>query len=316
MTKNRRKHRFRRFCYLTACVVAAAGAGLYLIFDPAAAQAVARAEAATACAASASLERGRYLFQASGCQGCHTRVKPKGDLLAGHRRLETPFGDFHTPNITPDPTHGIGSWSLDDFTQAMRQGRGPDGTVYFPAFPYASYTGMSDADLADLWEYLKSVPAVAVPSRDHELMFPFNLRLLIWPWRWLYFEAGRRVADPSKPPFWNRGAYLTNVVGHCGECHTPRNLLGGLDWDRAYAGNARGPEGKPVPNITPHPKKGIGAWSESDIASFLGDGILPDGDFVGGAMAEVIENSTSTLTKHDLAAIAHYLKTLPPDDGN
>lgn len=262
-----------------------------------------------------SAERGQYIFAAAGCLGCHTTEKPKGAFLAGARRLETPFGDFRTPNITPDPTHGIGAWTLDDFKRAMRRGRSPDGTVYFPAFPYASYTGMSDADLADLWAYLKSVPAVETPSHDHDLIFPFSLRVLIWPWRWLYFTEGRLETDASKSPEWNRGAYLTAAVGHCGECHTQRNLLGGLDLDRPYAGNTRGPEGKGVPNITPDPKKGIGEWSESDIVYFLEDGILPDGDFVGGSMAEVIENSTSKLTKDDLRAIAVYLKALPPDDG-
>jgi mono/diheme cytochrome c family protein len=263
-----------------------------------------------------AVERGQYIFAAAGCLGCHTREKPKGELLAGGRRLETPFGDFHTPNITPDPVHGIGSWTLDDFKRAMRQGLGPDGKVYFPAFPYASYTGMSDADLADLWAYLRSVPAVATPVHDHDLTFPFSLRVLIWPWRWLYFDEGRLEQAADKSPLWNRGAYLSNALGHCGECHTQRNLLGGLDLDHPYAGNSRGPEGKGVPNITPHPKKGIGSWSESEIVDLLADGFLPDGDFVGGAMTEVVENSTGKLTKNDLRAIAVYLKALPANDGN
>lgn len=268
-----------------------------------------------AVSANPSVEHGQYLFAAAGCLGCHTREKPKGKLVAGNRRLETPFGDFYPPNITPDPTHGIGSWSLEDFARAMRHGRGPDGKVYYPAFPYAAYSAMSDADLADLWAYLKSLPPVAEPARDNDLLFPFNLRPLIWPWRLLYFEPGRFEADPDKSPEWNRGAYLTNALGHCGECHTPRNLLGGLDKTRPFAGNTRGPDGKGVPNITTHAHKGIGAWSEDDIIGFLEDGILPDGDFVGGAMVEVIENSTSKLSKQDLGAIAVYLKALAPDDG-
>jgi len=262
-----------------------------------------------------AVKRGQYVFAAAGCLGCHTRAKPKGTPLAGNHRLATPFGDFYTPNITPDPKHGIGSWSLDDFKRAMRQGLAPDGAVYFPAFPYASYTGMTDADLEELWAYLRSVPAVAEPARDHDLTFPFNLRVLIWPWRFLYFEEGWTAVDPAKSEQWNRGAYLSNALGHCGECHTQRNLLGGLDRGRPFAGNSRGPDGKGVPNITPHPEKGIGKWNVGDISYFLSDGILPDGDFVGGSMTEVIENSTGKLTKTDLEAIATYLRGLPADPG-
>ncbi len=198
----------------------------------------------------------------------------------------------------------------------MRQGRGPDGKVYFPAFPYASYTGMTDDDLADLWAYLMSIPPVPEAARDHDLTFPFSIRALIWPWRWLYFVDGWTAEEPGKADDWNRGAYLSNALGHCGECHTQRNLLGGLDRSRPFAGNTRGPEGKGVPNITPHPEKGIGRWSESDIVFFLADGMLPDGDFVGGAMTEVVTNSTGKLTKEDLRAIAVYLKGLAPIAGD
>ncbi len=263
-----------------------------------------------------AVDRGRYILAAAGCLGCHTREKPKGAPLAGGRKLETPFGDFYTPNITPDPVYGIGSWSLEDFKRAMRHGRGPGGKVYFPAFPYASYTGMTDDDLSDLWAYLGSVPPVAEPARDHDLTFPFSLRALIWPWRVLYFTDGWTAEDPAKSAERNRGAYLANALGHCGECHTQRNPLGGLDRSRPFAGNTRGPEGKGVPNITPHPEKGIGRWSEGDIVYFLSDGTLPNGDFVGGAMTEVITNSTGKLTKDDLRAIAVYLKDLPSDAGN
>jgi len=262
-----------------------------------------------------AVARGAYLFAAAGCAGCHTRVKPKGRPLAGGRRLDTPFGAFYPPNITPDPKHGIGGWKLADFIRAMRQGRGPDGALYFPAFPYPSYSGISDADLGDLWAYLKTVPAVAVAGPGHDLGFPFNLRTLVWPWRWLYFEPGVLRPDPSRSARWNRGAYLVRAVGHCGECHTPRSLLGGVDPDRQLGGNPKGPEGKRVANITPHIKKGIGDWSESDIASYLLDGGLPDGDLASGAMVEVIENSTSRLTDADRRAIANYLKSVPPQGG-
>ncbi len=259
--------------------------------------------------------RGAYIFKASGCVGCHTRAKPKGKFLAGGRRMETPFGQFYTPNITPDPQHGIGNWTFADFVLAMREGKRRDGSVYYPAFPYASYTNMNDTDLRDLWTYLRTVPAQPEPNREHDLIFPFNVRYSVHFWRMLYFESARFVSDPKRGATWNRGAYLTRALGHCGECHTPRNLLGGLDKTRELAGNKNAPDGKRVSNITPHPKKGIGSWSISDIKGLLQDGSLPDGDFVGGAMTEVVENGTSHLTDEDLQAIAVFLKALPVDVG-
>ncbi len=276
---------------------------------------IAAAMAARTTVAATAVERGAFLFKASGCAGCHTRVKPKGNFLAGGRRLATPFGVFFPPNITPDPIHGIGAWSEGDFRRAMREGRAPDGTVYYPSFPYPSYTGMSDADLGDLWTYLRTVPAVAEASPGHALDFPFNLRILIRFWRGLYFTPGAFRPDAGQSMAWNRGAYLVRALGHCGECHTPRNLLGGLDGARELSGNRNGPEGKRVSNITPHRKKGIGAWSAADIVALLRDGDLPDGDIVGGAMIEVVENGTAHLTMDDLRAIAVYLRALPADAG-
>ncbi len=259
--------------------------------------------------------RGAYIFKAAGCVGCHTRAKPKGKFLAGGRRMETPFGAFYTPNITTDRQHGIGNWTYADFVAAMREGKTPDGSVYYPAFPYSSYTHIHDEDLRDLWAYLQTVPAVSEPRREHDLIFPFSLRFSVRGWRLLYFEASRFVPYPKKSLAWNRGAYLTRALGHCGECHTPRNLLGGLDKGRELAGNKNAPDGKRVSNITPHLKKGIGTWSESDIRSLLRDGSLPDGDFVGGSMTEVVENGTSHLTDKDLQAIAVFLKALAPHEG-
>lgn len=262
-----------------------------------------------------AIEQGAYIFKAAGCAGCHTREKPKGKFLAGGRKMVTPFGEFYTPNITPDKTHGIGDWTFAEFVAAMREGKTRDGSVYYPSFPYSSYTGISDDDLSKLWAYLRSVPAVAEPDRDHDLMFPFNLRFSVRGWRLLYFDSARYAPDTAKSPEWNRGAYLARALGHCGECHTPRNLLGGLDKDRELGGNKNAPDGKRVSNITPHLKKGIGTWSEGDIVSLLKDGSLPDGDFVGGAMTEVVENGTSHLTDDDLRAIAVFLKSLPADEG-
>jgi mono/diheme cytochrome c family protein len=276
---------------------------------------IAAAVMSRAVAAGTAVERGEYIFKASGCAGCHTRVKPKGKLLAGGRRLATPFGVFYPPNITSDTVHGIGAWSEGAFIRAMREGRAPDGTIYYPLFPYPSYTGMSDADLRDLWAYLRTVPAAAEAGPRHALDFPFNMRFLVRFWRWLYFTPGSVRPDAGRSAQWNRGAYLVRAFGHCGECHTPRNLLGGLDGARELAGNKNGPEGKRVSNITPHRKKGIGGWSVADIVALLRDGDLPSGDIAGGAMAEVVENSTAHLTERDLRAIADYLMALPADAG-
>lgn len=210
---------------------------------------------------------------------------------------------------------GIGRWSQADLARALRQGVAPDGRHFYPAFPYAAYTGMSDRDIADLGAYLFAQTPVARPNMPHELDFPFNIRALLGPWKALFFEAGRRVADPARSEAWNRGADLVEHLGHCAQYHTPRNLLGGLYEERHLAGNPAGPEGKKVPNITPDPREGIGDWSESDITFYLKTGFRPDGDVAGGAMGEVIEESTSRLTDADRAAIATYLRSLPPLPG-
>lgn len=261
--------------------------------------------------------RGAYVFHAAGCYGCHTDVKGKGRPLAGGRALVTPFGTFYGPNITPDRQYGLGTWTFTDFARAVRAGTAPDGSPYYPAFPYTSFTGMSDADLADLWAYLRTVEPVPRADTAHELNFPFNWRFLNRAWQVLYFapkrfDAGAPPAGVEDEDGWRRGAYLVNVLGHCGECHSPRGLLGAMRRDRFLAGNPSGPEGKPVPNITPAPKGGIGGWSADDIASFLEIGMNPDGDFAGGAMAEVIKHTTGKLTPADRAAIAAYLRALPP----
>lgn len=255
----------------------------------------------------AAVARGAYVVRAAGCLVCHTDAKNKGAPLAGGRALSTPFGTFYTPNITPDPKFGIGAWSDEDFARALGQGVAPDGHHYYPAFPYTSYTGMAARDVADLKAYIFAQAPVARANRPHDLHFPFNVRALMGIWKMLFFKPGRRARDPARDEAWNRGAYLVAHLGHCGECHTPRNFLGARDEARALAGNPSGPEGKKVPNITPHQRDGIGAWSASDLAYFLKTGFLPDGDVAGGAMTEVIEESTSHLSDSDRAAIATYL---------
>lgn len=256
------------------------------------------------------VEQGRAVFIAASCEGCHT-IPDEGAFLAGGQAIPSPFGTFYSPNITPHEGSGLGSWSEEDFERALREGRSPDGSPYYPAFPYTSYTGMSDQDVSALWAYLQSVEPVEAANREHELSFPFGFRILLEPWRWMNFEEGRFAANPSLDEQQARGAYLVEVLGHCGECHTPRNRLGALDEDRRLAGSASGPDGRRVSNITPH-EDGIGDWSESDIAYLLETGFTPEFDYVGGSMVEVVELSTSKMSSEDREAIAAYLKTLPP----
>jgi mono/diheme cytochrome c family protein len=261
---------------------------------------------------SEAVKRGEYLFNAGGCLGCHTDVKNQGAPLAGGRALATPFGTFFGPNITPDPQHGLGSWSEADFIRAMRRGERPDGANLFPVFPYTSFTKISDADLKDLWAYLRTVPAAATPNRPHEVSFPFGFRPALTIWKWLNFTPGAFRPDPARSAELNRGAYLVEALAHCGECHTPRNLMGGLDAARAFAGTPDGPEGERVPNITPDPDTGLGKWSPADITDLLTQGMTPDGDFVGGSMGEVVRNTSGKLGNSDVRAIVAYLKALPP----
>ena len=257
---------------------------------------------------------GAYLFALAGCSGCHTDTKNKGPMLAGGAPIKTPFGTFYGPNITPDPTYGIGRWSGADFIRALRDGVGLHGRQLFPVFPYTSFTDMTDADMTALRAYIFTLPPVAKPSHPEDVAFPFSLRFLQVFWKMLFFERGPFRPDPAKSAEWNRGAYLALGVLHCGECHTPRNMLGGLERSRWFAGAsaADGPEGNAVPNITPDPETGIGKWSRDDISNYLETGMDPDGDVAGSLMADVIERSTGKLTSQDRAAIATYLKSLPP----
>lgn len=258
-----------------------------------------------------TVERGAYVFRAAGCLACHTDSKGGGAPLAGGRALKTPFGTFYSPNITPDPETGIGAWSAADFIRALRHGTSPDGDPYYPAFPYTSYTGMTEQDMRALYAYLMAQPAVARENRAHELGFPYNMRFTLGIWQGLHFDPGAFQPDADKGDTWNRGAYLVRHLGHCGECHTPRGFLGAVDSSQELAGNPQGPDGGKVPNLTPGPG-GLGDWSESDIAYALKTGITPDGDFLSDSMGEVIDESTSHLSDDDLSAISSYLKDLRP----
>ena len=257
------------------------------------------------------VEKGRYLVTAGGCVSCHTDYKKKGKPYAGGAPIPTPFGTFYPPNITPDKTHGIGAWSDADFVRAMREGKRPDGAHYFPAFPYTSYTKATEEDLKAMKAYLFSIAAVSEPSTPHDISFPFSWRFLQTGWKLLFFREGVFEADPAQSAEVNRGAYLANALGHCGECHTPRNMLGGLDYDQWMAGTPDGPEGEAIPNLTPDTKTGL-TWSVPEIVEYLKSGQTPDFDYAGSLMAEVIEHNTGKLTDEDLTAIARYLKSLKP----
>jgi mono/diheme cytochrome c family protein len=258
--------------------------------------------------------RGEYVLRLGGCVSCHTDEKNGGAFLAGGRALGSPFGTFHVSNITPDPETGIGGWSTGAFVRAMTEGIGPGGHPYFPAFPYPSYTRMTQRDLVDLKAYLDTVEPVVNAVPDHDLVFPYGFRPALAGWQLLFFEDQGFEPDPNQSDAWNRGAYIVNGPGHCSECHTPRNALGAPERDRFLAGTQDGPDGKPVPNITPH-EDGIGDWSKGDLVFAFQTSILPDGDVFGGAMAEVVEDGLSHLSREDLEAIAEYLMSLEALEG-
>ncbi|MCK1403150.1 cytochrome c [Bradyrhizobium sp. 4] len=270
------------------------------------------AAAGTAPARAPDLANGQVIFNAGGCASCHAVPdQPDRLRLGGGVAIKSPFGTFYAPNISSDPTDGIGKWSEAEFVNAVMHGVSPDGQHYFPAFPYTSYQHARREDVLDLFAYLKTLPAVAGKVRDHDVRLPFNIRRNVGIWKFLFLDGKPFVADSAKSPQWNRGAYLVNSFGHCAECHSPRNALGGIIAGQRFAGGPN-PEGEGwVPNIT---QKRLGEWSAKDIAYFLKTGELPDGDSVGGAMTRVIKN-TSQLPDDDLAAMADYLKSLPPVDG-
>ena len=260
------------------------------------------------CLAQGDAKRGEYLANAAGCLGCHTGTQEDAVPYAGGRALKTPFGTFYGPNITPHRDAGLGRWSEADFVRAMREGRRPDDANYYPAFPYPSFTRIADADLRDLWAYLRSLPQVNRASEPHELGFFFRWRLLLWPWKWLFFTSGAFQPDPKATAGVNRGAYLVQALGHCGECHTPRNILGGAKHSRLLGG-AKLANRDASPNLTPTRLK---KWDDQDLAYFLSSGLTPEGDVAAETMGEVIRNSTGKLTPQDLAALIAYLRSLPP----
>jgi mono/diheme cytochrome c family protein len=260
--------------------------------------------------AQAEVERGAYLVHAAGCVSCHT--VPGGTPFAGGRSLATPFGTFYSPNITPDADTGIGRWSNAQFLHALRDGVRPDGANYFPVFPYPSFTNITDADALAIKAYLFSLSPVRQTNRPHDVAFPFSWRFLQLGWRTLFFRSGPFRPDPAHDASYNRGAYLITALGHCGECHTPRNMLGATRPSLALSGNPDGPDGQAVPNITPDTATGIGGWDADDIATLLKTGQTPEQSSVKGAMREAVQDGLRFLAPADMRAIAAYLLAQPP----
>lgn len=257
--------------------------------------------------------RGERMFWAGGCASCHARPKSAGDArleMTGGLELKTPFGTFVPPNISSDPQDGIGNWSAEDFGNAMLHGVSPGGEHYYPAFPYASYIRMKPSDVADLYAFMKTLPAVQGKAADNQLSFPFNVRRGLGLWKMLFLDPDPVVALAADvPEAVHAGQYLVEGPGHCGECHTPRDFMGGTDKVRWLAGAKAAEGGGNVPNITPS-EQGIGSWTAGDIASYLEFGFTPEFDTVGGSMVEVQKNMAQ-LPAADREAIAAYLKAVP-----
>ena len=297
---------FRKPAVIVLALAAVAAAAFWIVTTPA----VVAAGALGAHAA--DLNNGRAMFLAGGCSSCHATPNQKDrGRLGGGLALNSPFGVFHVPNISPDPKDGIGSWTEAQFVTAMTEGTSPEGEHLFPAFPYPSYRNMTVDDVRDLFGYLKTLPAVGGNAPGHELRFPFGIRRLVGLWKLFYLRGERWHPDPAHSATWNRGSYLVNGPGHCAECHSPRDALGGIIADKRFTGGPS-PDGQGgVPNITQFKLK---SWSVEDIASVLADGTTPDADRVGGSMLEVVR-STSQLSDDDRTAMAVYVKSLPPVAG-
>ena len=262
---------------------------------------------------SADTERGRLVFYAGGCASCHAAPKAEGEdklVLSGGKAFASPFGTFHAPNISPSDA-GIAGWSDEDLANAMIHGVSPDGAHYYPAFPYTSYQRAKPGDIVDLKAFLDTLPASDVANVPHDVPFPFNIRRGLGLWKLAFLDPSP-VLDPGADPQLERGRYLVEALGHCTECHTPRNLLGVSQRDY-WLGGAPDPSGKGrIPNITPH-ETGLGGWSVEEIAYYLETGFTPEFDVAGGEMADVVLN-TGELTPEDRMAMAAYLKATAPQE--
>jgi mono/diheme cytochrome c family protein len=296
----------RRRIFLSLVAAAIGGAVYWWLTIPAA------VSSNSISAYTPNLANGATAFNAGGCSSCHAVPgQPDRLKLGGGLAINSPFGTFYSPNISSDPDDGIGRWTEAEFASAVLKGTAPSGAHYFPAFPYASYAHARVEDVRDLFAYLKTLAPVSGKVGDHDVPFPFNVRRNVGIWKFLFMDDKPYQPDPARSAQWNRGAYLVKGLGHCAECHSPRNFLGGIVAAQRFAGGPN-PEGEGwVPNIT---QQRLGEWSAKDIAYFLESGQTPDGDTAGGSMVRVIRN-TSQLSPEDRAAMAEYIKSLPPVEG-
>ncbi|HEY4078987.1 MAG TPA: cytochrome c [Rhizomicrobium sp.] len=253
------------------------------------------------------VERGEYLTRAADCEACHT-IKG-GEPFTGGLAFKLPFGTLYSPNITPDRETGIGNWSDADFLNAMHKGIAPGGTRLYPAFPYASYTMMTDTDALAIKAFLFSLPARHFTAPAGTLAFPFNQRWLMTFWSAFFNPSHRFEPNPAQSPQWNRGAYLAEAMAHCGECHTPRNLMQAMDHRRKFSGAVA--SGWKAYNITQDKDSGIGGWSEASLNSFLSSGHASGYGTASGPMGEAVDKSLMYLEASDIAALVTYLRSVP-----
>ncbi len=250
-------------------------------------------------------QRGAYVIRLGGCASCHTAHASDGPALAGGDPIATPFGTFYPPNITPDPTTGIGGWTLAQFSDALSNGDGPEGNLY-PVFPYTNLTLMSDQDMADLYAAIMASTPVKNATPANKVIFPLNHRFLVSGWKNLFFSPHRYQDDPSRSPAWNRGAYLANGLTHCVSCHSPMNPLGAVKPGKHYAGNSGGGPGGKAPPLTP-PALQQDGYTVDILAETLRTGVTPNAGKVGDEMGLVISDETSHWTDADRKAVAVYL---------
>src|ERR1700728_365292 len=257
------------------------------------------------------LARGEYLTRAADCAACHNA--PNGKPFAGGLPFKLPFGTIYSTNITSDRETGIGSWGDDDFVRALHRGIAPGGRNLYPAFPYTSFTAMSRDDALAIKAYLFSLPQQHIANKENDLSFPFNQRWGMAFWNLAFLSDRRFAPDPAQSAAVNRGAYLATALGHCGECHTPRNLAYGLESGRAFAGEAL--QDWYAYNITSDKRSGVGAWSDAQLASYLSSAHARDRGAAAGPMAEAVENSLQYLTSEDVGALVAYLRTVAAQTG-
>jgi mono/diheme cytochrome c family protein len=267
--------------------------------------------AADVASSPALITRGEYLARAADCAACHNA--PGGRPFAGGLPFKLPFGTIYSTNITADKDTGIGSWSDDDFVRALHRGVAKDGSHLYPAFPYTSYTKLSRDDAVAIKAYLFSLPPVQAPARPNDLIFPFNQRWAMAFWNLVFLDAHRFRPDANLNDTENRGAYLATALGHCGECHTPRNIGFALDQGKEFAGEML--QGWHAYNITSDQTFGIGAWSDQQIGSYLSTGHADGHGSASGPMGEAVSNSLQYLTAEDIAALVSYLRRVKPLPG-